>query len=115
MFVVWKISGLWRPLIDLSVLNRFISNTHSKMEIIPSVLLSVRRGDWMVSIDLKEAYLQVLIHPDSRKFLRLVAFGKAYQFQALCFGPPWHPKSSPPLWLRFRLFFTVWVSGSAVT
>ena len=40
----------------------------------------------MVSIDLKEAYLQVLIHPDSRKFLRLVAFGKAYQFQALCFG-----------------------------
>ena len=56
------------------------------METIQSVLLSVRQGDWMVFIDLKEAYLQVPIHPDSRKYLRFVAFGKPYQFRALCFG-----------------------------
>ena len=30
--------------------------------------------------------MQVPVHPDSCKFLRFVAFGKAYQFQALCFG-----------------------------
>ena len=40
----------------------------------------------MVSIDLKEAYLQVPIHPDSRKYLRFVVFGRGYQFRALCFG-----------------------------
>ena len=40
----------------------------------------------MVSLDLKDAYLQVPIHPDSRKYLRFVAFGQVYQFKALCFG-----------------------------
>ena len=57
-----------------------------KMETLQSVLLSVRAGDWMVSLDLKDAYLQVPMHPDSRKFLRFVAFGKVYQFKVLCFG-----------------------------
>ena len=40
----------------------------------------------MASIDLKEAYLQVPVHPDSRRFLRFVAQGNVYQFSALCFG-----------------------------
>ena len=40
----------------------------------------------MVSLTLKETYLQVPIHPDSRKFLRSVAFNRVYQFRALCFG-----------------------------
>ena len=30
--------------------------------------------------------MQVPIHPESRKFLRLVAFGKVHQFKLLCFG-----------------------------
>ena len=63
-------------------------------ETIQSTLLSVRRGDWMVSIDLKDAYLQVPVHPDSRRYLRFVAFNKV-----LCFG-----RSSLGSWLRFRLF-----------
>ena len=40
----------------------------------------------MVSLDLKDAYLQVPIHPDSRKSLRFVAFDRVHQFTALCFG-----------------------------
>ena len=40
----------------------------------------------MASIDLKEAYLQVPIHPSSRHLLRFVFRGKVYQFKALCFG-----------------------------
>ena len=39
-----------------------------------------------MSLDLKDAYLQVPMHPESRKFLRFVAFGKVYQFKVLCFG-----------------------------
>ena len=85
LFVVWMTSGPWRPVIDLSHLNRFLASSHFKMETIQSILLSVRPGDWMVSIDL-EAYLQVPVHPDSRKYLRFVAFGRVYQFRALCFG-----------------------------
>ena len=40
----------------------------------------------MVSINLKDAYLQVPVLPNSRKFLRFVADGKVYQFKGLCFG-----------------------------
>ena len=86
LFVVWKTSWSWRPVIDLSHLNRFVDASHFQMETIQSVLLSVRQGDWMASIDLKEAYLQVPIHPSSRHLLRFVFRGKVYQFKALCFG-----------------------------
>ena len=88
LFVVMKASGSWRPVIDLSLLNLKIQKTSFKMETLQSVLLSVRAGDWMVSLDLKAAYLQVPMHPESRKFLRFIAFGKVYQFQfkVLCFG-----------------------------
>ena len=40
----------------------------------------------MVSLDLKDAYLQVPMHPESHKFLRFVAGGKVSQFKVLCFG-----------------------------
>ena len=86
LFVVWKTSGLWRPVIDLSTLNRFVDVSHFRMETIQSVLLSVRPDDWMASIDLREAYLQVPIHPVSRPFLCFVSKGQVYQFRALCFG-----------------------------
>ena len=86
LFVVWKTSGSWRPVIDLSILNLYVDVSHFRMETIQSVLLSVCQSDWMASIDLKEAYLQVPVHPDSRCFLRFVAQGNVYQFSALCFG-----------------------------
>ena len=39
----------------------------------------------MVFLDLRDAYLQVLFHPDNRKYFRFVASGRVYQFKALCF------------------------------
>ena len=71
-----------RPLPSL----RFVDVSHFQMVTIQSVLLSVRQGDWMASIDLKEAYLQVPVHPASRHFLRFMFCGTVYQFKALCFG-----------------------------
>ena len=86
LFVVMKASGSWRPVINLLLLNLKVQKTSFKMETLQSVLLSVRPGDWMVSLDLKDAYLQVPMHPESRKFLRFMACGKVYQFKVLCFG-----------------------------
>ena len=40
----------------------------------------------MVFIDLKDVYLQIPVHPNSRQLLRFVALGVPYQFKALCFG-----------------------------
>ena len=67
-------------------LNLKVLKTPFKMETLQSVLLLVRRGDWMVSIDLKDVYLQVPMRPESGKYLRFMAFGKVYQFKVLCFG-----------------------------
>ena len=85
-FLVEKASGGWRPIIDLSPLNEFIQQTQFRMETPSSVLLAVRKNDFLASIDLKDAYFQVPVHPASRKLLRFVSNGKVYQFKALCFG-----------------------------
>ena len=86
LFLVQKASGSWRPIIDLSTLNDFITSSHFHMETLQSVLRSIRPGDWMISLDLQDAYLQVSVHHDSRRYLRFVVAGKSYQFRVLCFG-----------------------------
>ena len=56
MFVVTKASGGWRLIIDLSTLNRSVVVSKFWMETAQLVLRSLRRNDWMVTIDLKDAY-----------------------------------------------------------
>ena len=43
-------------------------------------------GDWMISLDLQDSYLQVPIHTESRRYLRFTIGGVSYQFRVLCFG-----------------------------
>ena len=86
LFVVQKDSEAWRPIIDLSTLNTCITSQHFHMETPQSVLRSIRRGDWMISLDLQDAYLQVPVHPESRRYLRFTMRGVPYQFRVLCFG-----------------------------
>ena len=86
LFLVQKASGSWRPIIDLSTLNDYVTSSHFHMETPQSVLRSIHPGDWMVSLDLQDAYLQVPIHHDSHRYLRFVVEGRTYQFRVLCFG-----------------------------
>ena len=81
LFLVKNASGSWRPIIDLSTLNGFITSSRFHMETPRSVLNSIRPGDWM-----EDAYLQVPVHHDSRRYLRFVVDGKTFQFRVLCFG-----------------------------
>ena len=85
LFVVQKDSGSWRPIIDLSTLNTFIVSQRFHMETPQSVLRSIRQGDWIISLDLQDAYLQVPIHPESRQYLRFTMGGVLYQFRVLYF------------------------------
>ena len=86
LFLVEKAFGGWRPVISLSHLNEFIQLTRFKMETVASVLLSVREGDFLAFLDLKDAYFQIPIHRSLRKLLRFTLAGTVYQFRALCFG-----------------------------
>ena len=49
LFLMLKVTGGWRPVIDLSSLNDFVTVTKFKIAMVSSVLASVRRGDWMFS------------------------------------------------------------------
>ena len=86
LFVIPKATGGWRPIIDLGALNRFLMVPSFRMETVHSVLHSLRPGDWMSSIDLRDAYFHIPIAQESRRFLRFVWKGKVFQFRALCFG-----------------------------
>ena len=65
LFLVEKSSGGWRPVIDLSPLNEFVRQTPFRMETPSSVVLAVREGDFLSSIDLKDVYFQIPVHPSS--------------------------------------------------
>ena len=77
LFVTPKVTGVWRPVIDLSRPNRSVLVSHFHMEIQQTVLQSLRLGDWWVSLNLQDAYLQVPVHPTSRRYLRFCVGGRS--------------------------------------
>ena len=86
LFLVPKPGNRWRPVIDLSALNKFLDIPKFKMETPESIRASIRKGEWVTSLDLTDAYLHVPIHLLSRKFLRFHHRGQTYQFLSLPFG-----------------------------
>ena len=47
---------------------------------------AIRKHQWGVSLDLKDAYLHVMVHKNSRKYLRFVINGVIYQYRTMPFG-----------------------------
>ena len=86
IFLVPKKNGKMRLIIDLSTLNKFVMTQSFRMETQKKVRNSIQPNDWAFSLDLTDAYLHVLIHPASRKYLRFSLKGKIFQFRALPFG-----------------------------
>ena len=78
--------GEWHPVIDLSSLNSYVTLTKFTMEMVSSVLALIRNVDVMFSINLKDTYFQIPIHPNSRLYLRIALQGKINQLRSLCFG-----------------------------
>ena len=86
LFLVPKPGNCWRPFIDLSSLNKFLAIPKFKMETPESIRASLRKGEWVTSIDLTDTYLHVPIHTQSQKYLRFHFKGVTYQFTSLPFG-----------------------------
>ena len=92
IFVVPKNSGGFRPVLDLSILNEFLKEIPFRMESPWSVREGIRKGDWATSLDLRDAYFHVRVHPSDRKYLRFNWKGRTFQFNVLPFGlslAPW--------------------------
>ena len=63
-----------------------------------------QRGDFLDSLNLKDAYFQIPIHRSSRKLLRFMSEGTVYQFRALCFGL----STAPQVFTRVFTVVSAW-------
>ena len=86
LFLVPKPGKRWRPVIDLSSLYKFLVIPKFKMETPESIRASLRKGEWVTSIDLTDTYLHMPIHTQSQKYLSFHFKGATYQFTSLPFG-----------------------------
>jgi hypothetical protein len=86
LFVIPKKTGDLRPVLNLRRLNEFLPKIPFKMETVQQICLLLNKGDYLTSIDLRDAFLHVPIHPSSRRFLQFLWRDKLYQFKVLPFG-----------------------------
>ena len=86
MFVVPKKDGGSRPVVNLKPLNQYLAYEHFKMEGIHMLRDLLKKGDFLVKIDLKDAYLTVPIWKNHQKYLRFLWKGSMLEFGCLPFG-----------------------------
>lgn len=86
----------WRPIIDLKPLNQFLEKDKFKMETPDSVRAALRPNMWCTSIDLKDAFFHIPVHPAHRKYLRFKTRKGTFQFVAMPFGL----KTAPAVFTR---------------
>ena len=70
LFLVPKPGKKWRPVIDLSLLNMHLSVPTFKMETVEVIRNSICKGEWVVSVDLTDAYFHIPIYQKSQNLLR---------------------------------------------
>lgn len=86
IFLVKKPNGTFRFILNLKKLNMFINTSHFKLEDYRTACKLIDLNDYLVSIDLKDAYYMIQIHNDSKQFLKFYYEGEYYQFKVLPFG-----------------------------
>lgn len=86
LFTIIKKTGDLRPVLNLRPLNQYVKQESFKMESTKLVCNMIQKNDYLTSIDLKDAFLHVLVAPSHRKFLQFQWKGKIYQFRTLPFG-----------------------------
>jgi hypothetical protein len=64
----------------------FVEYQHCKQENISLALDLIQKDDYLISIDIGDAYFSINIHDDYKKYLRFLWKGIICEFQVLCFG-----------------------------
>ena len=71
LFLVPKPNNKWRPILDLSNLNLFLKTEKFEMETPETIRTSLQQGEWVTSIDFKDAYFHIPIQEQSRKYFEI--------------------------------------------
>ena len=70
LFLVPKPNNKLTQQLDLSKLNLFLKTEKFKMETPETIRTSLQHGEWVSSIDFRDAYFHIPIQEQSRKYLR---------------------------------------------
>jgi hypothetical protein len=91
-FMVPKKGNKWRKVVDLRRVNEEQEHIHFRMdgpEVVQDIALE---GDWATSLDLKNAFHHVRVHPSYSPFLGFVHRGQFYRYTAMPFGARHSPR-----------------------
>jgi hypothetical protein len=87
IFLVPKKCGGMRPILKLKKLNAAHLNTpYFRMKTVEDVRHALRPGDWAASIDLRDTYFHVPLHPSMEKYMSFGWRGHLYRFCVIPFS-----------------------------
>ena len=83
VFTRRKMDGNRRMILNIKQLNSFVVYQHFKMEGLKNVLNLIKPNVWIASVDLKDAFFSIPVHPEYEKYFKFYWEGKYYQFQGM--------------------------------
>ncbi len=86
IFVIKQKNEKKRAVLDARALNRHLRYAHFKMDNIRVVREAIRKKDWLIKIDIKDAYLHIPVHRKDRNWLTFRWRNKLFRFKAMPFG-----------------------------
>ena len=78
-----KSLGEFRIIFDLADLNKHLRKIHFRMDNLFSIMCLISPGDWLISIDLSDAYHTVAMHSSAIPYLSFIFLKVCYQFICL--------------------------------
>ena len=83
IFLRPKKDGTHCTILNLKELNEFVTYHHFKMDTLEAAIRMMKPGCFMASVDRKDAYYTVPIHPSHQKYLKFCFDGAFYQYTCL--------------------------------
>jgi len=85
-FGIPKPDGRMRGVINLKTINPYIPTTHFKMENLKTLKSLIRQRDYLIKIDLRDAFWHLAIHPKHRRYFRFRWRKQILEWQVMPFG-----------------------------
>ena len=92
LFHVPKDKDKIRPIIDLSLMNKFVVSPSFRMEDLKKATKGIQDPSWGAKLDIQDAFLSVSISPRFQKYFVFWIEHRAYMFKRMPFGlttAPW--------------------------